>query len=173
MMRPSSSKASSSSLRLALRFCMGALPSFCKKSASRPIPVKEAWVMQTGKQALGSRERSQRPAKADLPTPFSPLRSIRLRKAALWLSRVVARSMDAVGNSSLLGSSLKGIPCAPQAWAACARLRSAIIVLGAIQLAIEMQIDQASQTVGLASVINFNSAHPVRIKAQLHFQGAQ
>src|SRR5712671_7231040 len=53
MMRPSSPKASSSSLRLALRFCMGALPSFCKKSASRPIPVKEAWVMQTGKVGFG------------------------------------------------------------------------------------------------------------------------
>src|ERR1700674_1578126 len=94
-------------------------------------------------------------AKADLPTPFSPLRSIRLRKAALWLSSVVARSMDAVGNSSLLGSSLKGIPCAPQAWAACARLRSAIIVLGAIQLAIEMQIDKTIKTIGLTPVINF------------------
>jgi hypothetical protein len=41
-------------------------------------------------------------------------------------------------------------------------------VLGAIQLAIEMQIDQASQTVGLAPVINFYSAHLVGIKAQLH-----
>src|SRR5437660_9253555 len=73
MMRPSSAKASSSNLRLVLRWCLGALPSFCKKSASSPIPVKEAWVMQTGKWVLGSRERSQRPGKADLPAPFSPL----------------------------------------------------------------------------------------------------
>ena len=94
--------------------------------------------MQTGKWVLGSRERSQRPAKADLPTPFSPLKSIRLLKAALWLSSAVARSIDAVRNNSVFGSSLKGTPCAPQACAACARVRSAIIVLGAIQLAIEV-----------------------------------
>jgi hypothetical protein len=59
------------------------------------------------------------------------------------------------------------------AWAACARVRSAIIVPGAVQLAIEMQIDQVSQTVGLAPVIKFNSAHPVAvmIKAQTALRG--
>src|ERR1700751_2188469 len=92
---------------------------------------------------------------------------MRLRKAALWLSSVVARSMDAVRNSSVFGSSLKGIPCAPHAWAACARVRSAIIVLGALQLAIEVQIDQTRQPAGFAPVINFNSTptfHKIRLQ---------
>src|ERR1700745_4473523 len=98
---------------------------------------------------------------------------MRLRKAALWLSSVVARSMDAVRNSSVFGSSLKGIPWAPHAWAACARVRSAIIVLGALQLAIEVQIDQTRQPAGFAPVINFNFTPTARIKGQPHVHGAQ
>ena len=49
----------------------------------------------------------------------------------------------------------------------------AIIVLGALQLTIEVQIDQARQPAGLAPVINFNPVHTVRIKTQLDFQGTQ
>jgi len=70
-------------------------------------------------------------------------------------------------------TTLKGIPCAPQAWAACTRVRSVIIVLGALQLAIEVQIDRACQPAGFAPIINFNPAHTVGIETQFDFQGAQ
>jgi D-arabinose 1-dehydrogenase-like Zn-dependent alcohol dehydrogenase len=46
-------------------------------------------------------------------------------------------------------------------------------VLGALQLAIEMQIDQPCQPAGFAPVINFNPAHSVGIETQFDFQSAQ
>jgi hypothetical protein len=72
------------------------------------------------------------------------------------MSSAVVRSIDALRKSLGFGLVVDGNAFGPpQAWAACARLRSVIIVVGTLQLTVEAQIGQASQSAGYATVIGY------------------
>src|SRR5438105_6423711 len=80
---PSSARAASIRARLASRRKLARLPSLEARAESRPQPLKLAWVKSSGQNKRRSRRFNQRLARADLPTPLGPARSMTLQGGRL------------------------------------------------------------------------------------------
>src|SRR6266446_269938 len=167
---PSSARAASIKARLASRRKVARLPSLAARAESKPQPLKLAWVNSSGQNKRRSRRLSQRPTKADLPTPLGPARSITLRKVAVWSSKLRARWLGGVSSQASAESSPKGTAVAPhwRAKRARSRLGAFFISVASLDLAVEMGVDGLGQAVGSAAIGDFDPVELERIKAQLH-----
>src|SRR6266699_2463554 len=172
---PSSARAASIKARLASRRKVARLPSLAARAESKPQPLKLAWVNSSGQNKRRSRRWSQRPTKADLPTPLGPARSMTLRSVAVWSSKARARSLCGVSSQASAESSPKGTALAPhcRAKSESSRLGAFFISVGSLDLAVELGVDDFGQAEGGAAIGNFDPVELEGIKAQLDREGAQ
>src|SRR5271165_5753149 len=173
MRRSSSWSASSINWRLRCRWKETGLPSLVARAVRMAVPLKVAWVRQTGQNRRWSSERIQRPTRALLPTPLGPLSKRTERKAAVWLRQLSACWAPAVSSQSLALTKPKGTAVAPHCRARRESWASLFIGLASWQLAVEMAVYLAGQAKALATVIHFYARQAPRVKAQTHLQAAQ
>src|SRR6266581_615390 len=172
---PSSARAASIRARLASRRKLARLPSLEARAESRPQPLKLAWVSSSGQNKRRSRPLSQRPARADLPTPLGPARSMTLRSVAVWSSKLRARWFCGVSSQAWVDSSLKGTAVAPHCRAnnERSRLGAFFISIGSLDLAVELCVDRFGQAEGGAPIGDLDAVELERVETQLHREGAQ
>src|SRR2546425_1356249 len=172
---PSSARAASIKARLASRRKVARLPSLEARAESKPQPLKLAWVNSRGQNKRRSRRLSQRPTKADLPTPLGPARSMTLRRVAVWSSQARARSLCGVSSQASAESSPKGTALAPhcRAKSESSRLGAFFINVGSLDLAVELGVDDFGQAEGGPAIGDFDPVELEGIEAQLDREGAQ
>src|SRR5712691_12714884 len=172
---PSSARAASIKARLASRRKVARLPSLEARAESKPHPLRLAWVKSSGQNKRRSRRWSQRPTKADLPTPLGPARSITLRRVAVWSSKARARWLCGVSSQASAESSPKGTALAPHCRAKSerSRLGAFFISVASLDLAVELRVESFGQAEGGAAVEDFNAVELEGIETQLHREGAQ
>src|ERR1035438_4621960 len=174
MRRSSSARAASINCRLRSRRKEAGLPSLVATLPRMPLPLKVAWVRHSGWKIRGSSERIQRAARALLPTPLGPLRSMTERSAAVWWRCPEIFCAAGVSSQSLSPMGAKGTALAPHWRARCCRSGSFFIIKGSSKkLAVELPVHAPGQPEALAAVIDFHPGQGPRIKAQAHFQAAQ
>src|SRR6266705_163718 len=172
---PSSARAASIKAKLASRRKAARLPSLEARAERRPQPLRLAWVTSSVQNKRRSRPLSQRPTRADLPTPLGPASSMTLRSVAVWSSKLRARWFCGVSSQAWVDSSLKGTAVAPHCRAnnERSRLGAFFISIGSLDLAVELCVERFGQAEGAAPIGDFDAVELERIETQLHREGAQ
>src|SRR6266705_2075522 len=172
---PSSARAASIKAKLASRRKAARLPSLEARAERRPQPLRLAWVTSSVQNKRRSRPLSQRPTRADLPTPLGPASSMTLRSVAVWSSKLRARWFCGVSSQAWVDSSLKGTAVAPHCRAnnERSRLGAFFISIGSLDLAVELCVDRFGQAEGGAPIGDLDAVELERVETQLHREGAQ